>query len=84
MDAVRPSAIAVNIGELQIEGLDAAGRFDVARGLQQELARLLAETGVPRGLLAGEAGRPATLDSGAVAPADLGRALARALYEGWR
>ncbi len=84
MDPVRPSAIAVSIGELQIEGLDPAGRFDLATGLQQELARLLAESGVPRGLLAAEAGCPACVDCGRFAPAELGRALARALYEGWR
>ena len=84
MDPVKPAAIAVNIAELELEGVDPAGRFDLARGLEQELVRLFTESGVPRGLLSGEAGRPPVVAGDRVAPVDLGRAVARALYEGWR
>ncbi|WP_437768985.1 hypothetical protein ACSRUE_37845 [Sorangium sp. KYC3313] len=83
---MRPQAVELHIGELELAGLDPAGRFDVARGLEGELARLLATEGVPAGLLAGRAVVPElVLDPGAAAvPLELGRAVARALYEGWR
>jgi hypothetical protein len=81
---MKPAAIALRIGELELEGIDPAGRFDVARGLEQELLRLLTEGGVPPRLLSGDAGTPPLVQAGALAPGDLGRALARALYEGWQ
>ncbi|MGK4004459.1 hypothetical protein WMF31_17625 [Sorangium sp. So ce1036] len=86
MAVVKPRAVTLHIGELEIAGLDPAGRFDVARGLEGELARLLASEGVPEGLLEGRAVLPQlALDHGAAAvPLELGRAVARALYEGWR
>jgi hypothetical protein len=83
MDPVASPAITVSIEELEIEGLSPVGRFELARGLQQELSRLFLEGGVPAGLLAGDGGRPPMV-GGAVGAADLGRAVARALYEGWR
>ena len=84
MDPVRPAAITVSIEELEIEGLPAAGRVELARGLQEELSRLLVERGMPAGLAAGDAGRPPVVGGPGLGAADLGRAVARALYEGWR
>lgn len=79
-----PPSIVITIGELELEGISPAGRFDVARGFQLELSRLLAESGMPRGLLAGEAGGAPIVNPAGLAPIDLGRAVARAVYEGWR
>jgi hypothetical protein len=76
--------VTIGIEELEIEGIDPGGRFDVARGLELELTRLVAEGGVPRRLLGGEHGQPAVVSGAGLAPIDLGRALARAMYEGWR
>ena len=84
MDPVRASLVSLGIGELEIEGIDPGGRFDVGRGLELELTRLLMERGVPPGLLSGDAGRPPIVRSPALSPIDLGRAVARAMYEGWR
>lgn len=84
MDPVGAPRVTLGIAELELDGIDPAGRFDVARGLEQELTRLLAEQGVPRGLLSGDAGRPPLVHGAGLSPADLGRAVARAMYEGWR
>ena len=84
MDPVRVSAVTLGIGELEIEGIDPGSRFDVARGLELELTKLLTEKGIPQGLLSGDAGRTPVVRSAGLAPADLGRAVARAMYEGWR
>lgn len=79
-----PPSVRLHIDALELEGLDPATRYEVARGLEGELARLLREEGVPPRLLAGAAAAPTLVLSGAVAPLDLGRSLARALYAGWR
>lgn len=83
---MKPRAVELHIGELELSGLDPAGRFDVARGIESELARLLASEGVPPGLLEGRDALPSlVLDATTAAlPVELGRAVARALYEGWR
>ncbi|MEZ4306783.1 MAG: hypothetical protein R3F14_01865 [Polyangiaceae bacterium] len=80
------SALDLHIGELQIEGLSPSARFDVARGLETELIRLCTEQGVPAGLVAGRGELPPIVLPAAspAAPLDLGRSVARALYEGWR
>ncbi|AGC48169.1 hypothetical protein MYSTI_06896 [Myxococcus stipitatus DSM 14675] len=78
--------LRLDIEALELEGLEPAGRFEFARGMESELARLVLDGGVPSGLLAGR-GALAPLEvapPAAAAPADLGRAVARALYEGWR
>jgi hypothetical protein len=77
-------AVRLHVDELELDGLDPATRHDVARGLQGELARLFAEHGVPPRLGAPAAAvEPIVLDR-TVAPIELGRAVARALFEGWR
>ncbi|WP_342376207.1 hypothetical protein NVS55_33765 [Myxococcus stipitatus] len=80
------SLLQLDIEELELEGLEPAGRFEFARGLESELARLVLDGGVPAGLLAGRGALAplAVAPPPAAAPADLGRAVARALYEGWR
>lgn len=84
MDPVKPSIVTVGIGELELEGIDPSRRFEVARGLELELTQLLIDRGIPRGMLSGEGGQPQTVNSAGLAPTDLGRAVARAMYEGWR
>jgi hypothetical protein len=84
MDPVRASAVTIGIGELEIEGIDPGGRFDVARGLELELAQLLRDRGVPQRLLSGDAGQPPSVSAAGLSPIDLGRAVARAMYEGWQ
>jgi hypothetical protein len=81
---VTRAAVRLHIDELELDGLDPAIRFDVARGLEGELVRLFSERGVPPGLRAPAATCPAVVLGGAVAPIDLGRAVARALFEGWQ
>jgi len=79
-------SLHVSIEELELEGIDPAARFEFARGLESELALLVLGGGVPPGLLAGRAElAPLAVEPlGVAAPADLGRAVARALYAGWR
>lgn len=81
-----PPSLNLSIEELELEGIDPAGRFEFARGLESELAQLVLNEGVPPGLLAGRAElAPLSVEPpAAAAPADLGRAVARALYAGWR
>lgn len=78
--------VTLTIDALELSGIAPAGRFEVARGIESELARLLGSEGVPPGLLAGGAApAPLLLDAAtAGSPVELGRAVARALYEGWR
>lgn len=74
--------VTVFIRELHFDGVPASGRFDVANGLRVELARLIADRGVPPGLTAGQPPVVQPLRSGLL-PHELGASLARALYEGW-
>ena len=84
MDLVTPPVVVLRIGELEIDGVDPANRFEVARGLERELARLLSERGAPPGLASGATSQPPIVRAVGLAPGDLGREVARALYEGWR
>jgi hypothetical protein len=84
MGAMKPAAVSVRIGELEIEGLSEAGRHDVARGLQLELVRLLSESGIPPRLLVGEPCQPQLRAPPGLVPLEVGRAVAQALYAAWR
>lgn len=84
MAPVNLPAVRVHIQELELEGVDPAGRFELARGLEQELVRLFTDRGVPARLQAGEAGVPSGVAMHGLSPHDLGRAVALAMYEGWQ
>jgi hypothetical protein len=77
-------AVEVRIEELVLHGFDARERYRIGAAVEVELARLLAEEGVPPSL--GQSGDLAHLDGGAfeVVPGsraeETGRRVARALY----
>lgn len=77
------SDVTLVIDELEIEGVPAAHRFDVAAGLSEELTRLITELGVPASLAAGEPPRIAEAVDHTASPHALGAAVARAIYGGW-
>jgi hypothetical protein len=78
--------VELRVDELVLDGFRPADRHRVAEGFQAELVRLLAERGVPPGLVRG-GDRPA-LDAGAfrlppgARPEAAGVQAARALYAG--
>jgi hypothetical protein len=76
--------VTVTIDELSLSGVPPFQRFALAAALEAELARLLAERGAPPGLLAGAAPVPQPVDPTGLGPREMGRAVARSLYEGWR
>ena len=76
--------VEIHVEELVLHDVPASQRHAVGRAMEQELARLVAERGVPEGLTA----RPVlghvdagelTLDSG-TPPRALGEAVARSVY----
>lgn len=83
-------AVQIQIGELVLHGLDharsAGARYDLGAAVERELARLLADQGLPRGL--SQAGIVARLSGGSftVAPGTridtLGAQIAEAVYRG--
>jgi hypothetical protein len=83
----RPAAVRVRVEEMVLHGIPHADRHRVADAVRDELARLLAERGVPAGLRAG--GERAELDAGAfevprgARAAEVGRRVAEALYRGF-
>jgi hypothetical protein len=85
MDVTRPD-VELHIGELVLEGVAAGDRGAVAEALRAELARLVAEGGVPAAWSAG--GGAARLDGGSfplqpgASAAQLGAQVARAVAGG--
>ncbi|MBV9790678.1 MAG: hypothetical protein JOZ51_20965 [Chloroflexi bacterium] len=86
------SAVQIQIGELVLHGLDqvrsSGARYDLGAAVERELARLLAEHGIPPGL--DQAGIVARLSGGSfeVAPGSspdtLGLQIAQAVYQGFK
>ncbi|HEY0602269.1 MAG TPA: hypothetical protein VGD58_05115 [Herpetosiphonaceae bacterium] len=83
-------AVQIQIGELVLHGLDhvrsAGARYDLGAAVEHELARLLAEQGIPPGL--SQAGIVARLSGGSFEvasgspPDTLGAQIAEAVYRG--
>ncbi|NPD27111.1 hypothetical protein [Corallococcus exiguus] len=79
-----PRRISLHIDELVLHGVPPAHRVQVGEAVRQELARLLAQDGLPTGL----SGAVPRVDAGAVhvtpgaAPESLGTQVARAVYSG--
>jgi hypothetical protein len=82
----RPLGVELHIGDLVLEGFPAMDRAQLGAVVQQELARLFAERGVPAGLTHG--GEVASLEGGEfhVAPDPnaqvIGSQIAQAIYGG--
>ncbi|MGM0583442.1 MAG: hypothetical protein ACQEUZ_02160 [Pseudomonadota bacterium] len=76
-------SVEIEIDELVFEGLDAAEARRAARALEETLAELLEQRGLPGGTRAAELGEVTLgeLPAQARTPEGLGRALARALYD---
>jgi hypothetical protein len=81
-----PPVVELHIGELVLEGFPPLDQADLGAMVQQELARLLAERGLPAGLARG--GEIASLDAGefqvkqgSKAP-EIGAQIAQAVYGG--
>ncbi len=74
------------IESLVVPGFDAAGAFEVGAAVETELARLLAERGLPDGLAAD--GKLASVSAPEIeltpglTPQEAGRLIARAIYDG--
>ncbi len=83
---MKASRVELHVETLIFEGLEVRDRAGVARAVERELARLLAELGVPAGRAMAEGARAVDAGSAAVAanrPADaLGARVARAVYGG--
>jgi hypothetical protein len=82
---MRPREIEISIDELVLHGVSPADRLQVGTAVEHELARLVAERGVPASVL----DRPDRdhVDGGSFSRRDagagsFGRAVARAVYEG--
>jgi len=81
-----PSRLDLRVGELVVDGLPVADRAALGAAVERELARLLAERGVPPSLARG--GSVAGLDGGRFTaapgadPVALGIRIARAVYGG--
>ncbi len=79
--------VKVKIEELALEGLPAADHHHIGGAVRSELARLLAERGLPPGLAGGE--RISKLDGGRIEmrqgerPEAVGRHVAGAVYKGF-
>jgi hypothetical protein len=76
--------VTFTVEELRLEGVPAAHRFAVAEALRAELGRLISEQGVPPRLLAGAAPTVPVVNPTGLGPAEIGRSVAAAIYEGWR
>jgi len=78
--------VKVKIEELALEGLPAADRHRIGGAVKSELARLLAERGLPPGLVGGE--RISKLDGGRIEmrqgerPEVVGQRVGGAVYKG--
>jgi hypothetical protein len=83
----QPSAVQVHIEELVLEGFDARDRYRIAEGLEQELAQVFAERGVPPGI--SKSVRIERFDAGefqvtpGTAPKAVGAQVAQTLFRYW-
>jgi hypothetical protein len=81
-----PPNVELHIGELVLEGFPPLNQADLGAVVQQELARLLAERGLPAGLARG--GEVASLDGGEFQvqqgskAQEIGAQIAQAVYGG--
>ena len=79
-----PARIELRIDELILHGVAARDRHRVADAIEHELARLIAERGVPGGLAPRALDEPPTPPAALVLPRgrtdDLGRGVANAIY----
>ncbi len=75
--------LTFSIEELRLEGVAPFERYAIAEALEHQLGQLFAARGVPSGLSAGLVPTPAVVDPTGLGPAELGRSIAVALYEGW-
>lgn len=81
-----PQSLELHIDELILHGFAPSDRVDIRDAVQRELARLLTEQGVPRGLA--QDGEISSLDGGSfdVAPGSraesIGAQVAQAVYGG--
>ena len=79
--------VRVHIEELVLDGFAPRDRYRIGEAVERELARVLAERGVPPSLLADSA--HARLDGGAfalapgLAPEAIGDRIAQSVYGGW-
>jgi len=85
---MKPKNIELNIEELVLHGFSPGDRYGIGEAVERELARLLADRGVPESLA--EGGKIASVDGGAfeVAPGSraevVGAQVAKAVYGGLR
>lgn len=81
-----PQSFEVHIEELVLHGFSAADRLRIGAALERELARLLAERGLPEGLAGGA--QVEAIDAGSFVrgplanPGSIGCDVARAVYGG--
>ena len=81
-----PSAVEIHIDALVLDGFSPADRLRIGAALEGELARLVAERGLPEGLAGGAALE--AIDAGSfvrgplATPASIGGQAARAVYGG--
>jgi hypothetical protein len=85
---VRRANVELHIEELTLDGFDAIDRYGVAAAFESELARLLAEQGVPAGLEKGFERQHAGAADFQLAPDStaetIGTEVARSLYGGFK
>ena len=81
-----PQSFEVHIEELVLHGFSAADRLRIGAALEGELARLLADRGLPEGLAGGA--QVEAIDAGSflraplATPVSIGREVAQAVYGG--
>lgn len=82
---VKHRDVTISIDELVLDGFPPGDRHRIAASVSAELARLVAERGVPAGLAGGGAGAPdMAVSIGALGgPERTGAEVARAIYGGW-
>ena len=79
---MRPRVVRVHIRELVLEGVTPGDRYRVGDAVQHELARLLAEQGVP-----GSIASASTLDAGSFqfgGARTMGPLIAQTIYSGMK
>ena len=83
-----PGAIEVHIEELVLHGFELGDRYGIGDSVEQELARLLSEQGVPFSLRSenetDELKAPAFKPALGAKPPAIGQQIAQAVYEGFR
>jgi len=76
------SRVDLRIEELVLDGVDPGDRIELARAVERELARLVAERGLPAALADAESLDAGRIAAGAGDVRGLGRALADAIHGG--